>query len=181
MRGGGGHNRRERNRHRAPPGQPCDRWGRDPRRSAISRGTPKMARSPQKLEEARKGSPLEAPEGAWACRQPDFRPLPPEYDRRCVCCCKAPRLWHFVAPVPVLEGHTLCGHTSSRWQRRDSYPGVSAPQGRGISFPPFLQSAIPPAVGQATVQPLPGFSAIGQRVDTSRTSHVVTVIMILPH
>lgn len=102
-----------------------------------------MARSPQKLEEARKGSPLEAPEGPWACRQPDFRPLPPEYDRRCVCCCKAPRLWHFVAPVPVLEGHTLCGHTSSRWQRRDSYPSVSAPQGH--KFPSFSPISCSPS------------------------------------
>lgn len=52
---------------------------------------------------------------------------------------------------------------------------------RAISFPPFLQSAVPPALAQTTVRPLPGFSATGQRVDTSRTSHVVTVIMILPH
>ncbi|XP_042824729.1 uncharacterized protein LOC122234054 [Panthera tigris] len=60
----------------------------------MSQGIPKIARSHQRLEEARKDSPLEAPGATWACRHVDFRPLPPEYDRIPVRCCKAPGVWH---------------------------------------------------------------------------------------
>lgn len=89
--------------------------------------------------------------------------------------CKAPSLWHLAAPVPALKGHTLCGQP--RFLSR--YVCPSGPRDKFLSSSPISCSLS--FVAQATAQTLPGFSATGQMVEASRTTHVVSVLMLLPH
>lgn len=89
--------------------------------------------------------------------------------------CKAPSLWNLAAPVPALKGHTVCGQP--RFLSR--YVCPSGPRDKFLFSSPI--SCSPSFVAQATGRTLPGFSATGQMVEASRTTHVVSVLMLLPH
>ena len=76
---------------------PCDDGGRHCRDASRSQGTPRIAGSQQKPEEARMDSSLESSEGAGPCPHLDFSLLASEVcERLNFCCFKPPGLWYFI-------------------------------------------------------------------------------------